>query len=433
MTHRLLLFMAIAAALSLPFAARADCVNPAGTEGTVMYNADYKVPQFCDGATWWAMKSGGGLPSCADGETIIMASSGWACGSGGGIIPGYLVRTDDDYNGNLGGLSGADAICLSELQTYDWKGKSEAGTLTSGRVKAWLCDSSTCNDFVPDSIYIMAKADSTTTGGEALYVAADGSGPNDGAYWNGGSQLTGATYWTGRSSISNFLWGLTPDGDTCSDWSTTSGEGMRGLSYIGNDGRWSDGILACSNTQELLCMVHPEGSDPDPDPCADNPDPGDACADGSIYAGLSPDGNVKMYTTPADEGGIPWNNGNGSGFVTTSQTSAVTGEANTGNLITIDSDSGAGGTQPHQAAQACADLSAHGQTDWYLPAKDELNVLYTNRAAIGGFNTSGSYPAGLYWSSSEDNSFRAWRQNFSNSVQSVNNKDGGVSVRCVRR
>lgn len=169
------------------------------------------------------------------------------------------------------------------------------------------------------------------------------------------------------------------------------------------------------------------------DPCAGSPSPGDVCADGSVYAGLSPDGNVKMYTTPADQGGIPWNNGNSSGYVTTSQTSATTGETNTGNLITIDSDSGVGGTQPHQAAQACADLNAHGQTDWYLPARDELNVLYTNRAAIGGFNTSGSFPAVYYWSSSEDDNNGAWYQRFGDGDQNDLSKLNGLSVRCVRR
>jgi len=40
-----------------------------------------------------------------------------------------------------------------------------------------------------------------------------------------------------------------------------------------------------------------------------------------------------------------------------------------------------------------------GYTDWYLPSKDELNKLYTNRVAIGGFATSGS--VATYWSSSQ--------------------------------
>jgi len=170
------------------------------------------------------------------------------------------------------------------------------------------------------------------------------------------------------------------------------------------------------------------------DTCCGTPAVGTLCADGSVYAGLSPDGNVAMYTTAADaSSGTPWNNGNSSGYVTTSQTSAVTGEANTANLITIDSNSGVGGTQPHQAAQLCADSTANGHSDWYLPAKNELNVLYTSKTAIGGFNVSGSFPAGYYWSSSEYSNFFAWNQRFSDGNQFNSTKNGGSSVRCVRR
>jgi hypothetical protein len=138
-----------------------------------------------------------------------------------------------------------------------------------------------------------------------------------------------------------------------------------------------------------------------------------------------------MYTTPADAGGFPWNNGNSTGYVFTAQSSATTGETNTSNLITIDSDSGAGGTQPHQAAQHCADLNAHGNTDWYLPAKNELNVLYTNKAVIGGFNTS--YPTGWYWSSSEFASGLAWYQRFDSGSQGFIGLETGLSIRCVRK
>ena len=35
-----------------------------------------------------------------------------------------------------------------------------------------------------------------------------------------------------------------------------------------------------------------------------------------------------------------------------------------------------------------------------MPTKEELNVLFNNRAEIGGFNETGSDPAGWYWSSS---------------------------------
>jgi hypothetical protein len=45
----------------------------------------------------------------------------------------------------------------------------------------------------------------------------------------------------------------------------------------------------------------------------------------------------------------------------------------------------------------------------------ELNVLSNNRAAIGGFDESGSVPVGWYWSSTESGEdFIAWALRFSN-------------------
>lgn len=66
-------------------------------------------------------------------------------------------------------------------------------------------------------------------------------------------------------------------------------------------------------------------------------------------------------------------------------------------------------------AYLAAGYSGGGYNDWYLPSKDELNKLYINRSAIGGFSSS------YYWSSSEMiNSFSgvtAWIQDFSSGFQ----------------
>jgi len=170
---------------------------------------------------------------------------------------------------------------------------------------------------------------------------------------------------------------------------------------------------------------------------------GDTCDDGSIYAGLSPDGNVAMYTTPADAASTyTWNDGTSNytdmsmanctdaspGTATTCQT----GEANTTFLV------GATGEPdyPFAAAEYCDGLSAHGYDDWYLPAQDELNVLYTNKNTgdlNGTFNETGSFPAGYYWSSSENGSSGARGQRFSDGSQSNFGKSDGLAVRCVRR
>lgn len=84
-------------------------------------------------------------------------------------------------------------------------------------------------------------------------------------------------------------------------------------------------------------------------------------------------------------------------------------------------------------AQQYAEASdAHGHKDWRLPTRDELDVLFNNRAIIGGFDTSGSFPASHYWSSTEYVGDFAWFQRFSDGYQRSYVKDNVLSVRCVR-
>jgi len=54
------------------------------------------------------------------------------------------------------------------------------------------------------------------------------------------------------------------------------------------------------------------------------------------------------------------------------------------------------------AAGLASSYRGGGYIDWYLPSKDELNKLYNNRVAIGGFATSGSIAT--YWSSTQKGS-----------------------------
>jgi hypothetical protein len=96
----------------------------------------------------------------------------------------------------------------------------------------------------------------------------------------------------------------------------------------------------------------------------------------------------------------------------------------TGNQNTIDIMAGcaSGGI----AARLCGDLVQGGYSDWYLPSKDELNALYINRVAIGGFANS------EYWSSSEVDPYYAWIQNFNGGSQSNFLKVITRSARAIR-
>lgn len=78
------------------------------------------------------------------------------------------------------------------------------------------------------------------------------------------------------------------------------------------------------------------------------------------------------------------------------------------------------------AAGVCYQLEFEGFNDWYLPSKDELNLLYKNKEKIKGFE---NYD---YWSSSEYNIGAAWVQDFNNGKQKPSNKLNNANIRAIR-
>jgi hypothetical protein len=73
----------------------------------------------------------------------------------------------------------------------------------------------------------------------------------------------------------------------------------------------------------------------------------------------------------------------------------------TGNQNTIDIIAAC--ATPGIAARQCGNLVLNGFSDWFLPSIDELQKLYINRVAIGGFTVFG------YWSSTDDGGLQAAR------------------------
>lgn len=142
-------------------------------------------------------------------------------------------------------------------------------------------------------------------------------------------------------------------------------------------------------------------------------------------------------------------------------TSAIDGPANSATM----------NSATYPAAKFCEDLTVGGYTDWYMPAKNELEVCYfylkpettTNNTSWGSnanavspepvstnytsgapaqtsataFQTGGaeSYETSTYWSSTESSSTAAWSQGFSNGTQNSGyfTKTSSIPVRAVRR
>lgn len=110
--------------------------------------------------------------------------------------------------------------------------------------------------------------------------------------------------------------------------------------------------------------------------------------------------------------------------------------ANNNDMYYGDTNSNAiGGVVPptaggyHAAARYCLRLSYGGYTDWYLPNRYELNLMYTNRASLPGLQTGGQG----YWSSSEADANSAWTVYMNDGYQTYNAKNVSLLVRCVRR
>jgi hypothetical protein len=118
--------------------------------------------------------------------------------------------------------------------------------------------------------------------------------------------------------------------------------------------------------------------------------------DGTIHAGVSPDTAKKMYAMPTDA------------------------------PLTFTFK------EAQKYAEGVNARKQFGHNDWRVPTKNELNVLFNNRAAIGGFDVGGSGPACWYWSATPNNGWNMWCQRFSDGYQNDYSEDFDLSVRLVR-
>jgi hypothetical protein len=73
-------------------------------------------------------------------------------------------------------------------------------------------------------------------------------------------------------------------------------------------------------------------------------------------------------------------------------------------------------------------LECGGKSDWFVPSKSELDLMYQNLA----LNEIGEFSDGYYWSSSYYLAGRAWNRPFNDGVSFDGNKDGNFAVRPIR-
>jgi hypothetical protein len=155
----------------------------------------------------------------------------------------------------------------------------------------------------------------------------------------------------------------------------------------------------------------------------------------SFSIGLSYGGGIIFYTDGTGLHGLisattdqstylQWFNGS---YIATGATGTAIGTGNT-NTNTIV---GVQGNYGNYAARICYNLTTMGlYDDWFLPSKDELNLMYQQKSVIGGFADIpyNSY----YWSSSETDLNNAWEQGFVLGDQYADPKAVLSHVRAIR-
>lgn len=138
------------------------------------------------------------------------------------------------------------------------------------------------------------------------------------------------------------------------------------------------------------------------------------------------DGWKYLEAAPLDLSAKEWGT---PGFSVTGadETDPGSGKQNTLDIVNFDT------ATLDKAAEACVNhsvtYSLKVYEDWYLPSKEELNLMYENlhQNGLGGFSDD------FYWSSSEAGADKAWGQLFSNGMLRDDPKNYVYIIRAIRR
>jgi hypothetical protein len=249
--------------------ARGECTNPSRGAGTIIFNADRRVMQWCDGALWHPLGPSdppGPNTGCSDpvrstGHILFNSSyrvlqycdghewrliGKFPCKSCGGSFAEKVVFNTMIGKGgrSLGGVTGADAKCQAD---------AEAAGL-AGTYKAWIADATT--DSAPAVRFNRATVPYVRVDG--VIVADDWSDLTD------GSLDAVSISETDNFTSGNGIWtNVLPDGtrasalsvDHCDNWDSAGVTGNIGNRAVTNSNwtSWATGHN-CAAGLKLYCF-----------------------------------------------------------------------------------------------------------------------------------------------------------------------------------
>ncbi len=163
-------------------------------------------------------------------------------------------------------------------------------------------------------------------------------------------------------------------------------------------------------------------------------------AQGGIVFWVDETGQHGLVCAKEDQStGIRWHAGT-DGYLRARGNGPFSGKANT--TIIITAQIAIGDDKEEYAADICNRLkiTEGGKTygDWYLPAREELNLMYQSKAIINATATANGgsvFSTANYWSSTELNplfGYGAGYQNFGDGTQDKSPRDNLYRVRAIR-
>lgn len=387
-----------------PASFAANCSSPNGIEGAIVFNSDEGILQYCNGTNWQALgafSASGGAPTgcpnigdpCSDGSYYI-----------GQVGGNDIYATSSGYETNTTWNNGTSNWTVTGFTSTTEGPGNTAGLVALGDAGS------------PYDAAVYCDGLSGVHGHSDWYLPAK---DELNLFWNGGTPVAGVLTGT-------YYWSSSEQGSV-NAWLQRFSGGLQDIIDKNNGG-----AVRCVRRRPLPT-----------DPCdpANSPSPGQLCDDGSYYIGQVGGNDIYATTAANEDSSKPWNNGNGSNYVTTGATSTTDGPGNT-EILTEHPGGGAcqdgdpcdsdttSGVQPHQAAVYCAGLSnVHGHSDWYLPAQSEEALFWNGGAPIAGVDTSGSF----YWSSTEKLQSDSWNQRYSDGAGAGSSKYINRHVRCIRK
>jgi hypothetical protein len=110
---------------------------------------------------------------------------------------------------------------------------------------------------------------------------------------------------------------------------------------------------------------------------------------------------------------------------TSNTDSSTNGKANTAAMVSV-------GISLHPAGQYCVNYTAGGYNDWYLPSYSELSDLFDQRTVLENAGAD-NFISGYYWSSTQNDTQRAYIVTLSGNVYSRSKSAYSYYVRPIRR